>query len=142
MLFRVRREHKSTPKALVHPSIADITWAAGFMEGEGSFISRTIGNEVRATQVNLEPLKKLQILFGGTIRPVKRPLGYRWSQCYIWKVCGARARGLAMTLYTFMSSKRKTQLRKMLCVAVGATRGVEETCLVTCYRVIFRDVKQ
>src|SRR5689334_24798153 len=61
------------------PSMRDLGWAAGFLEGEGSFDkgSRSIagGQRVRAVQVSREPLVLLQEVFGGTIseRKAKQP---------------------------------------------------------------------
>jgi hypothetical protein len=105
------REKGSTPKAMVQPSVIDIAWAAGFMEGEAHF-SPTAAS-VHVYQVNREPLDRLQYLFGGSV--LKGPTRYednprRQPQC-IWQVTGTRGRGVSMTVYPFMSAKRQSQIR-------------------------------
>lgn len=103
-------------KATKSPTSRDLEWAAGFLEGEGSFLynhnRKTLSNgrkkdtgtqEVSATQVHTsEPLNKLQALFGGTVRGED------------WRVTGPRARGVMMTLYPLVSSRRKEQIRRAL----------------------------
>lgn len=98
-----------TPKATKSPTIRDLERAAGFMEGEGSFS----GNDrVAAFQVNREPLDRLVALFGGKITEVIRtsPSSSGWQ----WYTSGARARGVAMTLYLLLSEKRRAQIKVML----------------------------
>jgi hypothetical protein len=104
---------KDIPCATTHPRVRDITWAAGFLEGEGSFKNTVTTSQVRAAQVQREPLERLQALFGGSIslRHDKRPTN---SPIYVWSVSGTRARGVLLTLFTLMSPKRKEQIRKGL----------------------------
>ena len=92
----------------------DLYWAAGFLDGDGSFLFSKSGPAVIAAQVNLEPLSKLHELFGGYIqgptwngKPNHKPI-YRWS------CVGATAAGLGMTLFTLMSPVRKEQIKKMV----------------------------
>src|SRR5262249_16159364 len=47
-------------------SSGDLRWAAGFLEGEGSFSCRS-SLQVCATQVQTWPLERLRDLFGGAI---------------------------------------------------------------------------
>ena len=116
-------ERSTTAKAAVNPTIRDIAWAAGFLEGEGYFGRTTgggVGTErITAGQKDEESLHKLIKLFGGTIniqRPKtsnlirKTPL----TPLAYWCVAGARARGIMMTIYSFMSERRKTAIRKAL----------------------------
>ena len=100
--------------------IKELYWAAGFLEGEGTFHllkrpSRSRGFDFRVTcpQVQKEPLVRLQKLFGGTFH-VRKPRTEREQPCWVWNVCGARARGVALTVFSLMSEKRKTQIKKML----------------------------
>ena len=112
-------------------STRDLEWAAGFLEGEGSFIHvarKTQRSEhptwttgvfyVQAPQVEREPLERLKRLFGGGIwlkTTKKARLDHPdWKTVYYWQTTGARARGIAMTLYSLMSTKRKSQIKKML----------------------------
>ena len=109
-------KHRDTPKASMKPELRDIYWAAGFLEGEGSFrqFNKT-GNScgVEATNCDLQPLYKLQRLFGGRIS--KKTMGPRnKQQPYAWRAFGVRARGIILTVYTMMSDKRKGQCRAAL----------------------------
>ena len=94
--------------ATKRPTTLDIAWAAGFIEGEGSFVRK----KVTAVQVNPQPVEKLKELFGGslTYRTRVKPR----QPYYRWQIHGARALGFAFTIYPFLSDKRKNQLRKEL----------------------------
>ena len=105
------------------PSTNELFWAAGFLEGEGSFSSvyhqgnsRSASFIVNASQKVMDTLVMLQCFFGGNIRLVKRGANnfLPSSEIYEWTVNGGRARGVAMTLYSLMSPRRKLQIRKML----------------------------
>lgn len=94
---------------------SDFHWLVGFLEGEGSFgcyrknaVSITIG------QVQREPLDRALRIFGsGKIytyqvkNPNAKPLNYL-------KVVGVDAAGWMMVLYSFMSTRRKEQIKKAL----------------------------
>lgn len=97
----------ATPKATKHPTLCDIAWAAGFLEGEGCFTWKDTECIV-APQVQREPLSRLASLFGGTIRD-------RHGRGQVeWAVSGSRARGVMMTIYSFMSPRRKEQIKRAL----------------------------
>lgn len=103
---------KKSISASIHPTMADLHWAAGFLEGEGTFINS--GNiQIHASQTHEhEPIYKLQKLFGGTII-IKKAIRNIKSQLR-WSACGVRARGVALTLYSLLSPRRKNQIVKML----------------------------
>lgn len=86
------------------PTLMDIAWAAGFIEGEGCF---TTHGQVTVTQKTIEPLARLQEFVGGGISQDKDGI-------YQLRLSGARARGLAMTLYPLLSSRRQKRIREML----------------------------
>lgn len=93
----------------------DIEWSVGFLEGEGHFhhgLGPRGGSEIGAGQVQRHPLDRLQRLFGGSIR-LRKAQG-KWQPCYIWTLCGPAARGVAMTLYSLMSPRRRGQIARML----------------------------
>lgn len=71
-------------------AIVDAAWASGFYEGEGnvSFGARG-GIRITITQVNREPLDRLQFLFGGTIYGPKNNGGPKDRPHYIWSVSSA-----------------------------------------------------
>jgi hypothetical protein len=118
---RLGTENKDTPKASVNPSLYDLSWAAGFLEGEGCFkIGGWHTQQVGASQVNREPLEKLHRMFGGKIHPYAsknvRENGYNRKSGYSWIVSGMRARGVMMTLFSFLSQKRKGSIRRALSI--------------------------
>lgn len=96
----------TVPKAEKTPSVKDLHWAAGFMEGEGSFSC----HNVSAGQKQREPLTRLKKWFGGSIKRREQ----RGDAFYSWCVSGARARGVAMTLYPILSPRRQKQVRDFL----------------------------
>lgn len=104
---------KATPKAIARLTTRDLEWAAGFLEGEGSFVKTMHSHNVTAPQRNLEPLLRLQALFGGTINT---SWGNGKGKLLIprWYISGTRARGVMMTLYTLLSKKRQDQIIKVL----------------------------
>lgn len=98
----------STP-ASVSPTTADFAWAAGFLEGEGNFGTNHVKEHrsqcVRATQKNLEPLYRLQRILGGSVKPLRSD-GYGE-----WRTYGIRARGIMFTLFSFLSAKKRADIR-------------------------------
>lgn len=108
-----RRLSNSPPAAIV-ATLNELAWAAGFLEGEGSF-SRTQRNHMRvcAEQTTTEPLDRLLRLFGGSLHTGKKR-SEKWNICHSWYVTSDRARGVVLTLYQFMSPRRRLQIRQML----------------------------
>ena len=109
---RYGREHKYTKKSLVAPTMKDIHWAVGFLEGEGSFQFRH-SQRVGAAQVQKEPLEKLLMLFGGSL-VLQQDKRLNAADRWYWGVHGKRARGLMLTVYSLLSTKRKKQIMKSL----------------------------
>jgi hypothetical protein len=86
-----------------------MAWAAGFLEGEGNFglnhrTRPSASQVVRATQKNREPLYRLQRLFGGRVKAVRSD-GFGE-----WRTYGARARGIMMTLFPFLSAAKRSDI--------------------------------
>lgn len=98
-------------------NIKEFYWAAGFIEGEGSFRKSSLRQSVAVSvaQVQREPLERLMANLGGNING-KEAAKYNRnaSYCYTWALGGAAAVGLVMTLYPLMSPKRKAQIRQAL----------------------------
>lgn len=109
--WRYGKSSSQVPRGSGNISSRDLGWCAGFLEGEGSFTRGTKGQSlsIRAGQKTREPLDKLQSLLGGRIRKAHSQNGI-----YRWTICGARARGVAMTLYSLMSERRKKQIKEGL----------------------------
>lgn len=96
-------------------STADLHWAAGFLEGEGSFPTRKKGISVAASQVQRWPLDRLIEIFGGALTPVPRKiLNPKWQDAHMWWVSGERAVGVMMTLYVLLSPRRREQIGRAL----------------------------
>ena len=105
------RERRKTTKASTRPTIRDLHWAAGFIEGEGHVSSRADGSTgMGAAQVEREPLEQLQRFFGGSI--YHRENGHKGI--HNWFVSGARARGVMLTLYVLMGRRRQGQISRAL----------------------------
>lgn len=86
----------------------DLYWIAGFLEGEGCFSYRR-QMRVFASQVQREPLEKLQSLLGGGIYLNRNPQGFGHQPIYQWNLGGPSAAGLIMTIYELLSTRRKYQ---------------------------------
>lgn len=91
-------------------SLVDLAWAAGFLEGDGDFARNR--EAIRGTQITREPPERLLRILGGRIRESKPTSA--GNPVYRWEVSSARCRGVAMTLYPFMSERRQAQIRTML----------------------------
>jgi hypothetical protein len=88
------------------PTTHDIAWAAGIYEGEGSCFPNSNTISLVVPQKDTWILERFRALFGGSIGLNRTTGVYRWT------VSGARARGLAMTIYGLLSPRRQQQIRK------------------------------
>ena len=117
------------PKAVEHPTLKGIYWAAGFFDGEGSSAlavdKRSRGSNgstiASVSQKDPELLHKMRRLFGGSVGPRKvrsviRGKHYTGTS-YAWQISGPRARGFLMTIYSLLSARRREQIRRTLQVA-------------------------
>ncbi|SRR5258706_3825562 len=101
------------PNPTRKPTKLEVAWAAGFIEGEGSFKLQVKCPRVSAGQVNKEPLLILQAIFGGSLKQYKNAKP-SWSPLWYWYVNGARAREVIATILPWLSQKRKQQARRIL----------------------------
>ena len=115
-------ERRSTLHATMRPTQRDLGWAAGFLEGEGSFHPAHGSGAINAVQVQREPLDLLLTLFGGSVRLFKRQR-IRDKPTWTWYVSGTRARGVMQTLYPLMSDRRRKQIVKVLRTQWGQKRS-------------------
>jgi len=103
-------------------NLKELYWAAGFLEGEGSFHHRNENGKknypsqicTSAAQVQLEPLERLKRIFGGRIYGPYLGRTKAGEPYFLWSVGGSLAIQIMMTLYSLMSLKRKTQIE--LCI--------------------------
>lgn len=88
--------------------LVDIGWAAGFYEGEGWFgpNQNGSGHKVAIAQKNIEPLLRIQKLFGGEINRFNIPTGV----CHRWRVHGVECRQFLLTIFSLLSARRKAQI--------------------------------
>jgi hypothetical protein len=91
----------------------DLHWAAGFLEGEGCFSQNKGSQVIVGVQVQREPLERLQRLFGGVVKVRASRISTHRPR-HVWRVCGARARGVMQTLYSIMSPWRRQQIERAL----------------------------
>jgi hypothetical protein len=92
------------------PTPCDLAWAAGIYEGEGACSDL---HAVSVTQKDTWLLYRLKSKFGGKVA-----LNYS-NGCSRWVATGSRARGFLMTIFLFLSPKRKLQALSFL----GQTRS-------------------
>ncbi len=93
----------------------NISWAAGFLEGEGFIYSKKHGGTIMyaANQVERWPLDRLVESFGGRLS-IRKSQNIRWHDQWHWEVTGPRAVGLAFTLFSLLSPKRRLQIKKAI----------------------------
>ena len=91
-----------------------IIWAAGFLEGDGCF-TLVKGKYLCVTvdQVNPEPITDLVRWFGGNLYHRARK-NTKKKEIYTWTLTRQDGAALMMTIYSFMSEKRKSQIKKCL----------------------------
>ena len=93
----------------------DLSWVAGFIEGEGCFHAGS-SRSISVAQVDREPLDKLQSLLGfGAIRGPFVHLRGNHRPYYRWDVTSFElAQATVAAIWTWLSSRRKTQATNML----------------------------
>lgn len=94
-------------------STTDLYWAAGFLDGEGSFTGnkKRGGVVVQATQKDTWALEKLKALFGGHIYSIKNK-GFSGRDMFLWALQSRRAMGVMFTLYSLLSPYRRQQIEE------------------------------
>ena len=101
-------------EATEHPTTLDIAWAAGIFEGEGcASTNNKNSNFAVVVQKDRWLIDRLRALFGGSIRVVTRKpnASFKGGTYFEWNASGARARGFLMTVYKFLSPRRKEQVK-------------------------------
>ncbi len=92
----------------------DIAWAAGFFEGDGYFCLRKTSPSIIVAQVNREPLERLFRIFGGSIVGPYQAKNAKANPACRWQIFGAPAASIMMTVFCFMSRKRKDAIKRAL----------------------------
>src|SRR5205809_7060859 len=101
------QEWASTHTASTSPTPNELHWAAGFLEGEGTFGFRGATAAIHAPQTdNRVPLRRRLALFGGSITTHRqgssRRRAVRPSDGERWTVSAAEVRDEMMTLYPML----------------------------------------
>jgi hypothetical protein len=91
-----------------------LAWVAAFLEGEGWFGKRPSGTPVIVVgQVQRAPLDWLHSMFGGRFY-VDPSSSRRKKSAWVWRLMGRQAVRVMMTVYPFMTPKRRDQIRGVL----------------------------
>jgi hypothetical protein len=109
----------------VTPTPEEIAWAAGFLEGEGSFTWQGKYFKISAVQVDNEPLRRLLRYFGGSIREEsgRRAGGdsYQRQPSFRWTLCGNAALEVGSTLRPWLSARRQARIPDLDAIRAGGT---------------------
>lgn len=108
------RQDGRIPKAVCRPMPMAIAWAAGVFEGEGSACYANQTTRVSITQNDRAILEVFMLMFGGRVHQASKHNALSNKPCFHWVATGSRARGFGMTIYQFLSSRRKRQMYKAL----------------------------
>jgi hypothetical protein len=100
-------------RAIEHPTIFDIAWAAGIYEGEGCVILRRDKGWISIHVNQNDPwlVEKLIRLFGGSKFTGKTPKG---KPHFRWDLHGARACGFLLTVYKFLSPRKQQKIKEAI----------------------------
>src|SRR3990167_9877690 len=98
-------------------TVADLAWAAGFIDGDGvisMYQRKDRRNEfrvvVRAMNTNRLALDKLHGMFGGSVHPMINALDARargWKPSFYWSASDRKAEAAIRSLLPFLLLKRK-----------------------------------
>ena len=100
-----------------HPRMLDIAWAAGIFEGEGYAGRARVTNRsgtisslerIEVVQKDRWLLDRMRAFFGGNVKHHEK------HTAFVWWLTGPRARGFLYTIFTFLSPRRRIQVRKAL----------------------------
>ena len=106
------RRSKEPLKPISKLTPADLAWAAGFIDGEGTFGGQNSGFRLSAFNTHYESIKKLQNLFGGPIKikPQNDKTKKHWKTCYVWSVSTLQAKDVIEAMLPYFVTKA-TQAR-------------------------------
>ena len=95
----------------------EIYWAAGFIEGEGSFAAagkyRT-APVLSVSQVNPEPLYRLKAIFGGSVNGPYHHKNPKHEPFFRWVIGSIAGVEVMMTILPLMSEKRQQQIKRVI----------------------------
>ncbi len=92
--------------------IKDISWLAGLIEGEGSFLTCNTSPCISLQMTDKDIIERAARLLGVTVRG---PYVYGSNKpTWTCRVYGQRAAGWIMTLWTFMGTRRREKMLEVL----------------------------
>ena len=94
----------------------ELAWAAGFIDGEGSFTIHSKGRYPRlsATQAHEEPLRRLQKLWGGTVG-IQRQARPGHKTVYYWELYGFnKTQNAFAQMHTWLGQVKRDKAIKVL----------------------------
>lgn len=97
--------------------VKDIFWLAGLLEGEGHFMSDPKGSLAR---IKLEMTDKDVIEHAAELMGIRnvgaaRKSNPKHNTTYYFYVCGAKAAGWMMTIFSLMGKRRRRTIKNVLC---------------------------
>lgn len=93
--------------------LEDIYWTAGFLEGEACFLKTGGSISVVCSQVQKEPIDRLNGFFPGSVLYLQRN-NPKHNNFYRWSVYGEFAEHLMKLIYPIMSPKRQAKINELL----------------------------
>lgn len=105
------------------PTRDDILFFAGFYDGEGS-VQASARNSCTMQLVQKDPelLFRARSLWGGSIHVNNRGISH-------WVLCGDRARVFLITIYPFLSSRRKKQIEAAGALLLSGKKQISQSGL-------------
>ena len=105
----------------------EIIWAAGLLEGEGSFLLQT-GTyylKVQVQMTDLDVLESIQRIFGGNIHPITKRREH-WKDAWVLNISGSTAYTCMVEIRPYMHSRRTKQID----LALSARKEYEENKVI------------
>jgi len=90
-------------------------WAAGLLEGEGSFFTKTNGHTpiVSCQMTDLDVLDSLHSLFGGNLRSYDKRESHH-KQSWTWSISGDKAINLLEKILPYMHQRRTEKIHTII----------------------------
>ena len=105
-------EYKPIPRK-VTPTLTDIGWLAGILEGEGSFEVQATCARLRVSQNGMWLPLRIQQLVGGKVVQGTRSFNST-DDVYVWRCSSDRALGIMLTVYPFLSPRRRAKILEIV----------------------------
>lgn len=93
----------------------DYAWAAGLLEGEGSFFVKTgtYSPVVSCEMTDLDVLERLKNIFGGSIYAMSRR-NEKWKDTWRWKLYGDNAVQCMQLILPYMLKRRTSKIKELI----------------------------